>query len=285
MSSGAIAALITLGVLLIAGAGVFYFLKRRRDKEKARIEAMSPAEREHWDATLEYNAQVKDATAAHNAQVKARDQRLKAANKAVAAATTLGSHNRGHYRGRDGSIALNELVITVNGQHFPLDATITASVNTAGNLATSSRSTFTRVAAGGILFGPVGAIVGASAKKNRVHDMRELYLMVEGTGFTAVITCNPDDGPKVRQLAAAIKQAGMNAAQMTEYRAHQIRTANEALAAETANTAPVDGSFHALEVAKANTSRIEAATAQLAIVPPVALEPVAIEGPAVEPRN
>lgn len=275
MSSGGIITLILLGVLIVAVVLALLLLKRRRDKEKRRIAAMSPDEREHRDANLEYDANVKAASAENAGQLTARDARLRVAQKAVATANALGSRSVGSYRGRDGSVSVNELMITLNGQSFALNDQIRATVDTAGNLATSSRSTFTRVAGGAVLFGPVGAIVGASAKKNKIHDTRELYLMIESPQFGAAITCNPDHGPRVRQLAVAINNAGRQVEQMTAYRVSQISIADAALAAEEANTEPIDTAAAALEAAKANTVRKDAAAARLAIAATAVAEPTA----------
>jgi hypothetical protein len=265
MNSGAVAVTVIVAALLIAGVLAFILLKRRRDRETARIDAMSPAEREHHDAMLELNESIKAAEKSRELEVKARETRLKAARKVSSTAAAIGSRSIGSYRGKDGSVSANELRITVQGEVFPLDSNVRATVDTAGNLATSSRTTFTRVAAGGLLFGPVGAVIGGVAKKNKIHDTRELYLLVEGSNFAQLITCNPDNGPKVRQLAAAITQAGMNASRVVANRDAQMASAAAALAAEESNTANLDAAELALARAGSNTARVEAATAQMAL--------------------
>lgn len=158
---------------------------------------------------------------------------------------------------------MTESHITFGGQTFSLNPSYQATVDTAGNLATSSRTTATRVVAGGLLFGPVGAIVGASAKKNRVHDTRELYLLVQGDAFSGIITCRPDDGPKVRQLAVAISNAGRNVEQMLAYRAHTMATTAQALATEQENTAELVSAQNALDSARSATQRKDQAAAEV----------------------
>lgn len=281
---GDVAATEQVGIRLIVGVLVLLLLKRRRDREKARVKAMPPAEREHHDAVLEFDTSLKSAEKANQLEVKSREARLKAARKASSTAAALGSRSIGSHKGKDGSVSVNvnvnvnELRITVQRQVFPLDAEVKATVDTAENLATSSRTTFTRVAAGGLLFGPVGAIVGGVAKKNKVHDMRELYLLIEGSEFAQIITGNIDDGPKVRQLAVAITQAGKNAANVAAYRDSQIAGAAVALAAEEANTGSLEAAEAALVAARTNTSRVDAATAQLALEAPVGQEPPTVDG-------
>lgn len=266
MDANSIIALVVVIIILVGGGlGVFFFLKARREKEQARLEAMTPEERERHDANVEYEAAVKVATKAYQVELNARENRLKSAQKAVVAANGIGSRKLASYRGKDGSVSVTETLITTGQGTFPLDASVSAVVDTAGNLATSSRSTLTRIAAGGILFGPLGAIIGGVAKKNKLHDTRELYLLVEGAGFATLVTCNPDDGAKVRQFAMAVKQAGMNAANVLDRREKSVAAAQSAQEAETQNTQGVDSTAAALDGVRAATARIEAAESALAI--------------------
>lgn len=265
MDANSIIALVVVIILVGGGAGVFFFLKARREREQARLGAMTPEERERHDATVEYEEAVKAAVKAHQVELSARENRLKSAQKAVAAANAIGSRKIASYRGKDGSVSVTETLITTSQGTFPLDASVNAVVDTAGNLATSSRSTLTRIAAGGILFGPLGAIIGGVAKKNKLHDTRELYLLVEGAGFATLVTCNPDDGAKVRQFAMAVKQAGLNAANVLDRRAQSLAAAQSALDVESKNIQGVDSSAAALEAVRMGTGRIEAAEKALAI--------------------
>jgi len=259
----AIAAMIVVLVLVIAAVVTLIVWLRRRARAKARIAAMSPVERERYDAEAEYLARLSAAQKALTAETKARAGRLKASEKALAAAHTIGNHTIASYRGKDGSARITETDITVPQGTFPLTPGVHAAVDTAGNLATSSRSTLTRIATGGLLFGPVGAIVGGVAKKTKTHDLRELYLLITGDAFATMITCNPDDGAKVRQFAVAVAQAALRSDQVRTHRAETIAQTQQALAAEQQNTAPVDAARAALEAATADTARMDAATRAL----------------------
>ena len=266
MDANSIIALVVVVVILGGGgAGAFLFLKARREKEQTRIEAMTPEERELHDAIVEHEAEVKAATKAHQVELKARENRLKSTRKAITAADGIGNRKLASYRGKDGSVSVTETLITTSHGTFALDASVNAVVDTAGNLATSSRSTLTRIASGGILLGPVGAIIGGVAKKNKLHDTRELYLLVEGAGFATLVTCNPDDGAKVRQFAVVVKQAGLNAANVLDRRAQSRAAAQSMLETETQNTEGVDATAAALEAVQTSTARIEAAEKALAI--------------------
>ncbi len=62
------------------------------------------------------------------------------------------------------------------------------------------RSTLTRTAVGGLLFGGAGMIVGAMFKKQQ--DLRELYLLVDGPRHCWVTPLDPRFGLEARRFAA-----------------------------------------------------------------------------------
>ncbi|WP_308465610.1 hypothetical protein [Rathayibacter soli] len=262
-AAGAIVGAIVVFLVLAAGVTTLIIWWRMRRREKSRIAAMSPAEREQHDAVVEYRAGLVLAQKELDAESRSRATRLKAAEKVLADAHTLGSAAVAQYRGRDGSARVTQSDIQVPQGAFPLTAAVNATVDTAGNLATSSRSTLTRIAAGGILFGPVGVIVGGVAKKTNMHDTRELYLLIASDSFATLITCNPDDGQRVRQFAVAVRQAALHADQMRALRSQAVAHAERALAWEQQNTTPVDAARARLHQASANTSRVDAATRAL----------------------
>jgi len=237
VDAGQIVALVMLVVLIVGGGTVSFVLRSaRRAKERARIAAMTPAEREYHDATVEYEAGVASAEKAHSGEEKARDIRLKAAGKELAVAEHMGNRKLGSYTGKNGRISLTETRITTPHGTFFLDATVNAIVDTAGKPA---------------------------AKK---HDTRELYLLVEGSGFATIITCKPDDGPTVRQFAIAIRQAGMYSANVLAQRTQVVAMARAAVEAEQVNTHALDIAATALEEAKSKTARIGAAAEALSTV-------------------
>ncbi|GAB3796071.1 hypothetical protein GCM10028798_05690 [Humibacter antri] len=235
---GAVTIVISMLALAVSATTIWILLRRRM---KARVAAMTSAEREQREARLEYQTRIRSAEKALDAATKTRSARLKASQKALTQAQAFGNQCIAQYTGKDGSASVSPTSITIPQGTFALTASVTATVDTAGNLATSSRSTLTRIAAGGLLFGPVGAIVGGVAKKTHAHDTRELYLLVQGEAFAALITCNPDDGQRVRQFATAVRQAALNTDGAHQQRSQLVSQAEHALAMEQQNTAEVDG--------------------------------------------
>lgn len=102
----------------------------------------------------------------------------------------------------------------------PLTPDLVASVDTAGNIAQSvkSRSTLTRMGAGTLVAGPIGLLVGATAKKTKTQtrDTRELYLLIDGGTWMSSAACNPDQGAQVRQFAQQVTVAARNVEQARE---------------------------------------------------------------------
>lgn len=60
------------------------------------------------------------------------------------------------------------------------------------------------------MLGSVGILAGGMLQKKKVHDDRELYLLLEGQSFAALITCNPDQGTVVRRFATNVNNTARN---------------------------------------------------------------------------
>ena len=118
-------------------------------------------------------------------------------------------------------------LVTASGS-CPLSAEITASVQDAGSLQkyVTSRVTLTRALTIGVF------AIGAKKKKTHTVDTRELYLLIEAPGFESLTTCDPSHGPRVRQLATVINNAGKQAADLVTERDRRIAAA-EAVVRET----------------------------------------------------
>ena len=257
--AAAITAVVVLLALVATGCAVVVAWLTVRKRRAAHVAAMSAAERERHDAVVEYRSRIASAEKELATATREHTSRLKASEKARVRAKADAWRTIASSRGRDGAASIASPFIAVPQGAFPLTNAVIATVDTAGNLATSSRSTLARIAAGGLLFGPVGAIVGGAAKKNSVHDLRELYLLIQGETFATLISCDPDDGPRVRQFAAAVRLATLNADGARAHHAQTIVYAEKVLAWEQRNVVPVDAARRALEAATTDTARMDAA--------------------------
>ncbi len=131
---------------------------------------------------------------------------------------------------------LRQTTIKVPEGEFPLDPAIEATVDTAGNLATKSRSTVTRMGTGGLLLGPIGLVAGAAARKSSDVDARELYLLIAGPGWASTIKLNADtDGKVARQFAQTVMVRARQIEEITAGREAAIDAARRRLDAERAD--------------------------------------------------
>jgi hypothetical protein len=85
-----------------------------------------------------------------------------------------------------------------------VDATTRAEVSTSGQLTTTRHSTVARTAAGAVLAGPVGAIVGHASKKGETTETRRVYVSVESEGWSELFAFGGDYEHAARKLAQAI---------------------------------------------------------------------------------
>ena len=97
-----------------------------------------------------------------------------------------------------------------------------------------------------LLEGPVEAEVEATGnvtahKKDKI-DTRELYLKVKGSGRVHVEKGNPDDGEKVRQLAAKIENASGCAAKQKQIRDEAVAQAERELTTARADRSKIEAS-------------------------------------------
>lgn len=91
-------------------------------------------------------------------------------------------------------------------RHLPLDGSVKATVDTAGNIAVTRGRDLGAKAAGTLLLGPLGLLVFGNARE-RVTDTRELYLLVEGRGWVLSQPFTPESGVAVRDFVGAIRVA------------------------------------------------------------------------------
>jgi hypothetical protein len=255
-------------VLVAAAAGGFFWYKER---EKARIAAMSPEEKELYDAEREYKSNVKTAQTSLSQTQKAYDKGVKQAEGTLAQTQQVGLRKLKAYSGKNGTATLYEhQVVTPSGTADLLDGECKASVDTAGNLTRSSRTTLTRMLVGGALAGPFGALAGGMLKKKNSTDDRELYLLIESPTVGALIQCNPDDGGKVREFATMVNTASRNASNVQQQRTVGIEQATSALHAARGNVQALEEMTTEFAKVQSDTARLDAARTA---VPVAALSP------------
>lgn len=134
--------------------------------------------------------------------------------------------------------------VTLNGHKHPLTPDIEAVLESDGAIVSyaTQRSTVTRIAAGGMIGGRAGAIVGGVAKKDKHHsiDNRELFLKVMGPTWQEVVKLDPQQGQKARSLLQTIELARRNCATAAVEHMQRVADAKVKLDAAQADTAEWD---------------------------------------------
>lgn len=110
-----------------------------------------------------------------------------------------------------GPVTLHELRIITPAGEASLDG-VEATVDSAGNLSETKRATLTRMAVGGLVLGPLGAVLALGFQKKRTVDHRELYLLIEAGPASCVLQVKPDTGAAVRAFAVQVNAAATGVA-------------------------------------------------------------------------
>jgi hypothetical protein len=239
---------IFLAIVAAIGYGIYKAVSKTVAHMKYR-KGLSPEEKQHLVLVKAADKGIRRAEADYNGRVK------RARKEVAKAAAPIKIQKLGAVQLTD------EHLQTSNGQR-PLTPDVQARVDTAGNLAAyaKSRSTLTRMGAGGLVLGPVGMLIGATAKKSKdiKVDKRELYLLVEAETWAETIEINPDKGKEARALAQAINLAARNVEQAKWKRSEAIRAAN-------AHLAEVEQDRTAITEAQAHRAAIEAPAPRAAL--------------------
>ncbi len=185
--------------------------------ERRREKAIKAAQSSLKQAEKEYEGKVRAASAALDRLISPTGERL------------------GSYHG----IKLYERLIETPHGKGSLRG-VRAIVDTAGNLIESRRPTLTRMAAGGLLLGPLGMLGSLAVQKKKKVDARELYLLIEGGGMASVVRCPPEDGQKAREFAAKINAAASRAERLEAERPQKTRAARRELEEVTADKAAIE---------------------------------------------
>lgn len=227
-----------LAIVALAALAAVVVVAMNTVKRRKAVAALPPAEREHYDAIRAARKELRSATRDHDSAVRGVERDLGKAQKPQKLAS-VGGHT-----------LFDDSVKTPSGTHRLTDA-VTATVDTAGNLATKSRSTLTRMGAGAVIAGPLGLLVGATAKKSQTIDKRELYLLIDGGEWASVEQLNPDHGADARKFAQAVNVAARQVETVTRQRAERVH-------ALTRRLEEVRGDRGRIETATTQVARLEA---------------------------
>jgi hypothetical protein len=229
---------------------------------------MKRAARDHDKAVRQADKGLKSATREYNKAVHHADRGIKRAardyNGAVLdARSQLERAKTPQKLARLNSVVLHDDHIqTPSGFHW-LNPNVRAAVDSAGNLMKwqKSRTSLTRIGVGGLVLGPLGALVGASSKKHRTGtaDTRELYLIVEGDDWADTAKCNPNEGKRAREFAQAINLAARNVERVKAERTRRVKELGERLAAVEADRSGIEVAERTRAAVQADRSGIGAA--------------------------
>jgi hypothetical protein len=94
-------------------------------------------------------------------------------------------------------------IIDPEWRHLPFSGEVTATADTAGNIAVTRGRNLAAKGVGTLFLGPIG-LFGIGNAKERATDTRELYLLVEGPGWAYTHAFDPSLGQVVREFAQRI---------------------------------------------------------------------------------
>lgn len=236
------------------------------EAEKAHRDRVKTAERQ-WKSAQRVRAQALEEAA--KAVRSAEMERERAIASAQASLNEWQNPGSGRQLGTYQDVTLWENQIRTAQGTSPIAGT-DATVDTAGNLMVTKRVTLTRLVAlsviGGPLFGAIGALL---FQKKQKDDVRELYLLVETANFASVTKCSADAGQRVRQFAARINTAALQASKREEQRPAMVASYEAELRQATQNVNAVEAAQQRLAVAEADRrllTPIEEAQSALALI-------------------
>jgi len=148
-----------------------------------------------------------------------------------------------------GPVTLFALRIVTPAGEVPVDG-VRADVDTEGSVRVRRRTTLTRLAVGGAVLGPLGAVLALGFPKRRTVDGRELYLLLEAGPASCVLQLDPDIGPQVRAFATQVNAAASGAPRRREQIAAELAASRARLAAMREDHSALDAARDALVAAR-----------------------------------
>lgn len=146
-------------------------------------------------------------------------------------------------------VTLFALRLVTPAGEVPIDG-VRADVDAEGSIDVRRRTTLTRLAVGGALLGPLGAVLALGFPKRRTVDGRELYLLLEAGPASCVLQLDPDAGSQARAFAVQVNAAAADAPRRRGAIAAELATARAELAATREDTSALDAAREALAAAR-----------------------------------
>ncbi len=127
--------------LVLAVAAIALLILYLRHRHRRMLDAMSPEERELYEAEKEYKGNVSRATVKLQMANLSHMMKVKNAEEALKKANEQGRKRIDSYMGKNGSIELfQDRVVLAQKEHTFESGPVDATVDTAGNLAVTKRA-------------------------------------------------------------------------------------------------------------------------------------------------
>lgn len=249
---------VVLLVGLVAATCGYYFYK----KHQRMLAAMSPEQRELYEAEQEYKRELYKVEKEHKRSVAKAERELReatdkheadvrSAEKTLEKARKQGQDCLGTYQVRDKTVELWQDRVRVplpdesQKEHHFKDGPVTAKVDTVSNL-----------------------VMG-----EQVVDIPEIYLTIEGPDFASLVKGQPLNGPTAHEFATKINHVSKSFHSVLQAREQAISEAQRKLEAAKDDRAAIEAATEKLatardtkklEAARNNTRRVDAARNKVA---------------------
>jgi hypothetical protein len=250
MDRGLIVGLGVAGLLLVVAVVILVRIppeERRARLDVLRAErALRRARSAHERLVRTAEREVARVEQRHSSQLAALDRRIVALEDP-----------RGPRIDAVGPVTLYALRLVTPAGEVPIDG-VQADVDAEGQLSVKRRTTLTRLAVGGALLGPLGAVLALGFPKRRTVDGRELYLLLEAGAASCVVQVHPDKGAQVRGFAVQVNAAAADAPRRRGAIAAELASARAELVATREDTSSLDVARESLAVARSDARALGA---------------------------
>lgn len=166
--------------------------------------------------------------------------------------------------------------VVYNGRSLMLDKGVQASVETSGNIYTTTKVTGTsggfgvgRAVVGGALAGPLGAAVGGATKRgstttsNKVHDERNLFIIIQNEYGYISARGNPNNEGFARYFVSETMNAAATYSSRRDQSEKSVKELEELKAQIVADTSSITAAENIVSSVKMDTAQVDQARAEL----------------------